>query len=129
MTFVSDNDLMRCSRHINANLSSLASYLGISRPSREQIEYNFSGIEAQAYWVLKKCLTENQPINPRQYLHDKLQILGFSEAAERYYYLLNIYILIEDLINFVFSLVNPERPLPTSETIPPSKEPKKCCIM
>ena len=85
MTFVSDNDLMRCSRHINTNLSCLAGYLGFSHANLQQIEYDYREVETQAYWVLKKWLTENQPINARQYLHDKLQILGFSEAAERYH--------------------------------------------
>ena len=89
MTFVSDNDLVRCSRHINTNLSSLAGYLGISRANLQQIEYDFREVETQAYWVLKKWLTENQPINARQYLHDRLQILGLSEAAERYHCFLN----------------------------------------
>ena len=129
MTFVSDNDLMRCSRHINTNLSRLAGYLGFSHANLQQIEYDYREVETQAYWVLKKWLTENQPINARQYLHDKLQILGFSEAAERYHCLLNIYILNKDFINFVFSLVNPEQSLLTRESIPQSKKTKKCCIM
>ena len=81
---------MRCSRHINTNLSSLAGYLGISRANLQQIEHDFREVETQAYWVLKKWLTENQPINARQYLHDRLQILGLSEAAERYHCFLNI---------------------------------------
>ena len=129
VTFVSDNDLMWCSRHINTNLSSLAGYLGFSHENLQQIEHDFREVETQAYWVLKKWLTENQPINARQYLHDKLQILGFYEAAERYYCLLNIYILNENIINFVFSLVNPEQSLPSRGFIPPSKEPNKCSIM
>ena len=91
---------MRCSRHINTNLSTLAGYLGFSHASLQQIEYDYREVETQAYWVLKKWLTENQPINARQYLHEKLQILGFSEAAKRYHCLLNIYILNKDLINF-----------------------------
>ena len=88
---------MRCSRHINTNLSSLAGYLGFSCASLQQIESDYREIETQAYWVLKKWLTQNQSINPRQCLHEKLKILGFSEAAERYHCLLNIYILNKDI--------------------------------
>lgn len=83
MPSVHDKDLMRCSRHIRENLSILANYLGIGSTSLQQIEQNYGEVDAQAYWILKMWQEANPTISCQD-LHDKLQILGFAKAAERY---------------------------------------------
>ena len=80
------SDLMRCSRHIHGNVSLLASYLGITSTSLEEIERDYREVEAQAYWVLKKW--QETTSSNVHHLHDVLQTLEFHKAAERYLCLL-----------------------------------------
>ena len=81
-------DLMRCARHIHENVSLLASYLGITSTSLEEIERDHREVEARAYWVLKKW--QETPSSNVHHLHDVLQALEFQKAAERYLCLLYI---------------------------------------
>ena len=83
MPSVHDKDLMRCSRHIHENVSILANYLGIGSTTLQQIEENYKEVDAQAYWILKRWQEAN-PTTSCQDLQEKLKILGFAEAAERY---------------------------------------------
>ena len=83
MPSVDDKDLMRCSRHICEDISTLANYLGIGSTSLQEIEQNYKEVDAQAFWILKMWKEAN-PTTSCKDLQDKLQILGFAKAAERY---------------------------------------------
>ena len=83
MPSVHDKDLIRCSRHIRENISTLANYLGIGSASLQHIEQNYKEVDAQAYWILKTWQEAN-PTTSCQDLQDKLQSLEFAKAAERY---------------------------------------------
>ena len=85
VSLISDDDLLRCSRHICRNVSSLAGPLGISVASLQEIKHNYKDVETQAYWVMKKW-QEAHPNTSHQSLYNKLKILGFDNAAERYNY-------------------------------------------
>ena len=84
-TLISDVDLLRCTRHIHGNISILAGSLGISSTNLQEIKHEFREVETQAYWVLKKWQETANSSNAHQDLHDKLQVLGFNKAAERYH--------------------------------------------
>ena len=92
-TLISDVDLLRCTRHIHENISVIAGSLGISSKALQEIKNNYEEVETQAYWVLKKWQESVSSNIQQQDLHDKLQVLGFHNAAERYLCLLlyNIY--------------------------------------
>ena len=83
-TLISDVDLLRCTRHIRGNISILAGSLGISYANLQEIQRDYKEVETQAYWVLKKWQESVSSNVQRQELHDKLQVLGFNDAAERY---------------------------------------------
>ena len=83
VALISDDDLLRCSRHICRNVSTLAGPLGISIASLQEIKCNYEDVETQAYWVMKKWL-EAYPNAHQKVLYNKLKILGFDNAAERY---------------------------------------------
>ena len=83
MALISDDDLLRCSRHICRNVSTLAGPLGISVTSLQEIKHNYEDVETQAYWVMKKWQEAHSNAS-RQDLYNKLKILGFENAAERY---------------------------------------------
>ena len=85
VALISDDDLLRCSRHICRNVSTLAGPLGISVASLQEIKRNYKDAETQAYWVMKKW-QEGHPNTGHQVLFNKLKILGFESAAERYHY-------------------------------------------
>ena len=84
-TLISDVDLLRCSRHIHGNISILAGPLGITSTNLQEITRDYEDVETQAYWVLKKWQESVSHNVQHQDLHDKLQVLGFNDAAERYY--------------------------------------------
>ena len=84
-TLISDVDLLRCTRHIRGNISILAGSLGISSANLQEIKHDYEEVETQAYWVLKKWQESVSSNVQHQDLHDKLQVLGFNNAAERYY--------------------------------------------
>ena len=97
-TLISDIDLLRCTRHIRGNISILAGSLGISSANLQEIKRDYEEVETQAYWVLKKWQESVSNNVQHQDLHDKLQVLGFNNAAERYYCLcinntINVYYL------------------------------------
>ena len=83
-TILSDVDLLRCTRHIHGNISILAGSLGISSANLQEIKHDYGEVETQAYWVLKKWQESVSSNIQHQDLHDKLQVLGFNNAAERY---------------------------------------------
>ena len=85
MDLISENDLLRCSCHIDRNLSRLADVLGISPTSLQDIERSHEDVKIRPYWVLKKWQEVN-PNHTHQDLHEKLKILGFTKAAERYHH-------------------------------------------
>lgn len=85
MDLISENDLLRCSCHIDRNVSRVADVLGISPTSLRDIERSHKDAKTRPYWILKKW-QEAHPNHTRQDLHDKLKILGFTEAAERYHH-------------------------------------------
>ena len=78
-------DLLLCSPHISRNVSTLAGPLGISIARLQEIKHNYKDVETQAYWVMKKW-QKNHPNTGHQVLYNKLKILGFDKAAERYHY-------------------------------------------
>ena len=80
---LTDNVLLRCSRHINKNLSELCGGLEVSNDDLRDIQKQFSGIKSHAYLVLKKWWERN-PEATNDTLKEKLQILGFTQAAKRY---------------------------------------------
>ena len=84
-TLISDVDLLRCTRHIRGNVSTLAGSLGITSANLQEIQRNYKEVETQAYWVLKKWQESVSSNVQHQDLHDKLQVLGFNNAAKRYY--------------------------------------------
>ena len=94
MALISDDDLLRCSRHIRRNVSTLAGPLGISNSSLQEIQHNYKDVETQAYWVMKKW-QEAHPNAAHQDLYNKLKILRFNKAAERYncFYIQNVLFL------------------------------------
>ena len=83
-TLMSDVDLLRCTRHIRGNISILAGSLGISYANLQEIQRDYKEVETQAYWVLKKWQEFVSSNVQHQELHDKLQVLRFNDAAERY---------------------------------------------
>ena len=83
-SIISDIDLLRCTRHIHGNISILAGSLGISSKILQEIKHDYEEVETQAYWVLKKWQESASNNVQHQDLHDKLQVLGFDNAAERY---------------------------------------------
>ena len=84
-TLISDVDLLRCTRHIHGNISILAGSLGISSANLQEIKHDYEEMETQAYWVLKKWKEFVSSNAQHQELHDKLRVLGFNNAAERYH--------------------------------------------
>ena len=82
---ISDVDLLRCTRHIRGNISILAGSLGITSADLQEIQRDYKEVETQAYWVLKKWQTTVSSNVQRKDLHDKLEVLGFNNAAERYH--------------------------------------------
>ena len=83
-TMISDVDLLRCTRHIRGNISILAGSLGISSANLQEIKRDYEEVETQAYWVLKKWQESVSSNIQHQDLREKLQVLGFNNAAERY---------------------------------------------
>ena len=88
-SLISDIDLIRCTRHIDGNVSLLAGYLGIKSTTLEEIEHDYREVETQAFWVLKKWQESTLSNAHQSNLHDTLQALGFHKAAERYFCLLD----------------------------------------
>ena len=82
---ISDVDLLRCTRHIRENLSILAGSIGITSADLQEIQRDYKEVETQAYWVLKKWQATVSTNVQREDLHDKLQVLGFNNAAKRYH--------------------------------------------
>ena len=82
---ISDVDLLRCTRHIRGNISILAGSLGITSADLQEIQHDYKEVETQAYWVLKKWQTTVSSNVQHKDLHDKLEVLEFNNAAERYY--------------------------------------------
>lgn len=87
---ITDDDLLQCSRYINRNLADLCGGLEISNDDLRDIQKHFTGIKSHAYFVLKKWFEKN-PEATKHTLQAKLQILGFTNAAKRYYDKLMIY--------------------------------------
>ena len=54
VALMSDDDLLRCSRRICRNVSTLDVPLDISVASLQDIKRNFEDVETQAYWIMKK---------------------------------------------------------------------------
>lgn len=50
---LTDNVLLRCSRHINKNLSELCGGLEVSNDDLRDIQKQFTGIKSHAYLILK----------------------------------------------------------------------------
>ena len=82
-SFISDIDLIRCTRYINGNVSLLAGYLGIKSSTLKEIEHDYREVETQAYWVLKKWQETTSSDGHQANLHDTLRALGFHKAVER----------------------------------------------
>ena len=125
-TIISDVDLLRCTRHIRENISILAGSLGITSADLQEIQRDYKEVETQAYWVLKKWQESVSNNVQHKELHDKLEVLGFNNAAKRYYCLW----INNNIIITIYSLMNPEMPPPSQPPpLPPSPPPSICVVM
>ena len=80
---MTNDDIIKCSRHINENLVELAGYLNVTNAELQNIQESFSGINVHAYQVL--CLWhERNREATKQNLQFTLQQLNFIEASRRH---------------------------------------------
>ena len=80
---MTNDDIIKCSRHINENLDELAGYLNVTNAELQHIRDSFSGINVHAYQVLCLWHRRNQEAT-KQNLQSTLRQLNFIEASRRH---------------------------------------------
>ena len=80
---MTNDDIIKCSRHINEKLDELAGYLDVTNAELCQIQESYSGINVHAYQVLKLWNERNQEAT-KQNLQSTLRRLNFMEASRRH---------------------------------------------